>query len=469
MLGYQATLDYLYSLTDYEKERPVRYDPDTFDLSRVRRVLARLGEPHRRFPTLHIAGTKGKGSVAAMCASVLQAAGLRSGLYTSPHLHSFRERIQVDGEMIPADVLVTLVQEYRPIFDEEPELTTFEVITVLAFAYLAQRQVDCAVIEVGLGGRLDATNVITPQVAVITSLSLDHTYWLGDTLADVAREKAGIVKPGVPTICEPQQASALAVIQQICAERESPLTLVGRDWVWQRQAFSLDNQSFDLRRTPEASSLDGAYTIPLLGRYQVTNAVTAIAALDLLRLPAGLAARCGGMRVRPHHVRRGLAEVRWPGRFEILRREPSVVVDCAHNSDSLARLVAALEEWFGPNQNWTFILGVSNDKDVPGMLRALAPRAGCLLTTQSRHARAMPSARVMELASEVLPLVEQTDDVGAALLLALGRESGPICITGSIFVVAEAREAWALYTGHALPETDRLISKLLADPSTVPV
>jgi dihydrofolate synthase/folylpolyglutamate synthase len=447
-LDYPAALEYLYSLTDYEKERIARYDPSTLDLSRVQRVLARLGEPHRHYPAVHIAGTKGKGSVAALCASALRAAGLRTGLYTSPHLHTFRERIQVDGELIPPDTLAALVQEYRPVFDQEPELTTFEAITALALTYFDQRQVDCAVIEVGLGGRLDATNVITPQVAVITSLSFDHTYLLGDTLAEIAYEKAGIIKPGVPTVCEPQPAEALAVIQRVCAERGSPLTLVGRDWTWQINGAGLDGQSFDLCHSQNVSSLDGPYTLPLLGRHQVTNAVTAIAALDLLRQEGGA--------LHPQHIRQGVTNVRWPGRFEVLRREPPLVVDCAHNGDSAAKLVLALGDYFGPDQRWTFILGASSDKDVPAMLRALAPRADRLLATQSRHPRAMSPDQIVALAAEILPEVKvaKIGDVGSAMALALDGGDCLVCVTGSIFVVADAREAWALRAGSALPETD---------------
>lgn len=488
-MNYQSALEYLYELTDYEKERIARYDPATLDLSRVQRVLARLGNPHQRFPSIHIAGTKGKGSVAATCASVLHAAGLRTGLYTSPHLHTFRERIQVNRELIPPDVLAGLVEESRPVLDTEPELTTFEAITVLAFVYFVQQQVDFAVIEVGLGGRLDATNVITPQVAIITSLSLDHTYLLGNTLADIAQEKAGIIKPGIPTVCEPQNPEALAVIQQICAERGSQLTLVGREWVWHASSGtpaspetkgSLDSQLFDLCHTQDPSLLDGTYSIPLLGHHQVNNAVAAIAALDLLQR--------GGTPVQPHHIHQGVANVRWPGRFEILERDLPLVVDCAHNGDSVSKLVAALEDWF-PGRRWTFVLGASNDKDVPGMLRALAPWTHRLLATQSSHPRAMPSKQVAELASEILaeagaPLVEitATSDVGSALNLALrgsdsehgapnvpqdgeqretGEQVSPICVTGSIFVVADAREVWALHTGSALPETDHQIAHAL--------
>jgi dihydrofolate synthase/folylpolyglutamate synthase len=493
-LDYQSTLQYLYSFTDYEKERIARYDPDTLDLSRVRRVCARLGNPHQRFPSVHIAGTKGKGSVAATCAAVLQTAGLQTGLYTSPHLHTFRERIQVNGEPIPAGKLTDLVQECRPIFDTEPEFTTFEAITALAFTYFAQRRVDFAVVEVGLGGRLDATNVITPWVSVITSLSYDHTYLLGNTLAEIAREKAGIIKPDIPTVSAPQSSEALTVIEQVCAARGSPLTLVGRDWNWEVLPpplppspasastssatddfpLGLDGQSFDLRHTQGTSHLDGTYTTPFLGRHQLENTVAAIAALDLLERR--------GVPLRARDVRQGIASVRWPGRFEVLQRDPLLVVDCAHNGDSAVKLAAALEEWF-PGRNWTFVLGASIDKDLPAILRALAPLARQVLATQSHHPRAMPSERVAQLASEILaeagaPFadIKPTDDVASALNLALPRDDAEhdsphpfnpqerhavrrpragICVTGSIFVVAEAREVWALDSGGALPETDR--------------
>lgn len=430
-MNYPETLEYLYGLTDYEKERIARYDPETLDLSRVRRVLARLGNPHERYPSIHIAGTKGKGSVAAMCAAVLRAAHMRTGLYTSPHLHTFRERIQVDGALIPITDLTSLVVTCRPAFDAEPELTTFEAITVLSFVYFEQCQVDCAVVEVGLGGRLDATNVITPQVSVITSLSFDHTYLLGDTLGKIAYEKAGIIKPGVPTVCEPQEDEALEVIERVCAERESPLTVVGREWDWQRLSFSLEGQFFELRHVPDPSPLDGCYTIPLLGRHQLNNAVAAIAALDVLQL-------------QPDQIRQGLSQVTWPGRLEVLRPAPPLIVDCAHNGDSAAKLSAALEEWF-PGQRWTFIVGVSNDKDVVGILRALAPHMRRLLVTHSRHSRAMPPEQLAELAVQILPTVrvEAVSDVPTAMALAL--DGGDfICVTGSVFVVADAREAWAL-------------------------
>ncbi len=452
-LDYTATLHYLYSLTDYEREHIAHYDPDTLDLGRVRRTLARLGDPQDQFPTIHIAGTKGKGSVAAICAAVCQAAGLKTGLYTSPHLHTFRERIQINRQLMPHQALVALADECRPLFDQEPELTTFEAITALAFTYFARSGVDIAVIEVGLGGRLDATNVITPLVSVITALSYDHTYLLGDTLAQIAREKGGIIKPSRPTVSEPQAPEALDALEQICAERRSPLTLVGRDWTWRRLGLAADlsNQSFELRHVPAPSDLDGTYTLPLLGAHQLHNAIAAIAALDLTRQD--------GLPLAAQHIHRGLAQTRWPGRFELLRRHPPLVVDCAHNPDSMSKLIAALQETFDPAQRWAFIIGASNDKDVHGMCRHLAPMAAHLIATQSRHFRAMPAAQVATTAQETFQAIPSpvpvtlAPDVGAALALALSTEA-PICVTGSIFAVADAREAWALYTGQHIPETD---------------
>lgn len=446
-LGYTQVLKYLYSLTDYEKDRTARYDPETLDLSRVESALQALDNPHRKFLSIHIAGTKGKGSTAAICASVLRTTGLRTGLYTSPHLHSFRERIQVDGELISIQDLLATLHTCRPVFDSIPGLTTFEAMTVLAFTHFAQRQVDWAVLEVGLGGRLDATNVVTPQVAVITSLSYDHIYWLGTTLAQIAYEKAGIVKSGVPTVCEPEPIEAKQVIQQVCTERSSPLTLIGEDWSWQPGEISLEGQKFTLFNRRLDSPLAGEYWLPLPGRHQLNNAAAAIAALDVLRK--------NGLSLNVKQVRQGLASVKWPGRFEILREQPPLVVDCAHNGDSATKLATALEDWF-PGLCWTVIFGASNDKDIDGMLQALAPQATRLLATRSSHSRAMAPEQIVERARQVQPHlpVEPTDSVAGALNHALSRGDEALCVTGSVFVAAEAREAWLRHLGEPLPAID---------------
>ncbi len=232
-MEYREAIEYLHSLTDYEKRRIERYSPQTLDLSRVERLLESLGNPHRAYRSVHIAGTKGKGSTSAMIEAVLRAAGYRTALYTSPHLHTFRERIRIGPDPIAREEVVALVEELRPLIARVPGVTTFEAITAMAFAYYARKQVEVAVVEVGLGGRLDATNVLLPEVSVITSLSLDHTYLLGDTLPQIAAEKAGIIKPGTPVVTAPQRLEALAVIEETARQKRAPLTVVGRDWAWE--------------------------------------------------------------------------------------------------------------------------------------------------------------------------------------------------------------------------------------------
>ena len=283
-MDYPEAIAYLHSLTDYEKTRIERYTPETLDLSRVERLLAAMDNPHTRFPVVHIAGTKGKGSTAALVESCLRSAGYRTGLYTSPHLHTFCERIQVNGEPISREDVVALVEEIRPLVERVPGVTTFEAITAMGLVTFWRRDVEIAVIEVGLGGRLDATNVVTPEVSVITSLSLDHTYLLGETLAEIAGEKAGIIKPGVPVVSAPQRDEAAGVLEAISRERQAPLIQVGRDWVIQTEQKNLDGQTFTIQRAgSEASDLDGTYRLPLLGHHQVENGANAIAALEVLR------------------------------------------------------------------------------------------------------------------------------------------------------------------------------------------
>ncbi|HHH41634.1 MAG TPA: bifunctional folylpolyglutamate synthase/dihydrofolate synthase [Chloroflexi bacterium] len=446
-LTYNEALDYLYSLIDYEKTRIARYDPKTLNLERVARLLEALGNPHRCYPTLHIAGTKGKGSVAAMCESALRASGVHTGLYTSPHLHTFRERIRVDGWPADPHAIADLVSRLQHLLPDHPGITWFEAVTAIAFLYFAEMGVEFAVVEVGLGGRLDATNVITPQVSVITSLSYDHTYLLGDSLAQIAAEKGGIIKPGVPVVSAPQAEEALTVLMEIAEARQAPLTLVGRDWQWEFEEESLDWQRFTVRRIPaQPGDLSGPYQIPLLGRHQLDNATVALAALDLLRE--------AGLPLSQEAVQEGLSTVRWPGRFEVLDRTIPLVVDCAHNGDSAAKLAAALAEWF-PGRRWTFVFGASNDKDVAGMLTALRPVAARFLFTRSRHPRAADPTALAAVAGDDLPF-ETIADLPTALqraLLLAGPEEG-VCATGSIFIVADARETWSWLTGHLLLEVE---------------
>jgi dihydrofolate synthase/folylpolyglutamate synthase len=281
---YQAALEYLYQFVDYSLVRNFRNSPETFDLGRMRRLAQVIGNPQDAYPIIHVAGTKGKGSVSALCASALHAAGYKVGLYTSPHLDDFAERIQLDGEPIPHAELVRLVDEQREVFQSTPKITFFEITTALAFLYFAQQKVTAAVIEVGLGGRLDATNICLPRVAVITSLSYDHMALLGNTLAEIAGEKAGIIKKGVPVVLSPQKEEASEVVRRVAQERGAELIEIGKDFKFSALSHSLDGQNLQVWQAAEAGEVKSTkLEIPLLGGHQVENAAIAYTALQVAR------------------------------------------------------------------------------------------------------------------------------------------------------------------------------------------
>ncbi len=446
--GFAEALDYLYSFIDYSQERSYRYSPDVFDLARTRQLLQRLGDPQAAYRTIHVAGTKGKGSVSALIASSLRAAGHRTGLYTSPHLVHFTERIRLDDREIAEAELARLVEELKPHVAEIPGLTTFELVTALGFLHFAQAGVDVAVIEVGLGGRLDATNVITPQVAVITSLSYDHMHLLGDRLSDIAREKAGIIKPGVALVLAPQQQEADHVVERIAAELGAPLVKVGRDWLYAPGGHDLAHQSLHIWSAAEQPLMDAfvesgggeewappRYEIPLLGYHQVVNAAVAYAALRVLRER--------GLSVTEEAVQRGFREVRWPGRFQVLSSDPAVVIDSAHNRDSALKLRLALDDYF-PGAPVTLIFGASADKDISGMLQELLPRVSRLILTQAVHPRAADPEEVAALAHGHGARAEVVAPVEQALRRAIERaRPGEVIVSaGSLFVAGEALAAW---------------------------
>ncbi len=447
-MNYVESIAYLHSLTDYEKKRIRRYTPETFDLSRVEGLLEAVGDPHRQFPAVHIAGTKGKGSTAAMIESALRVAGYRTGFYTSPHLHTFRERIRVGGENIPQEAVVALVEEIQPLIDQLPEVTTFEAITTIGFLYFARSEIDIAVIEVGLGGRLDATNVLTPEVSVITSISKDHTYLLGDTLEEIAYEKAGIIKPDVPVVSAPQRAAAIRTIAEVSREQDVPLVEVGRDWSYDAGPADRQGQTFTANRINDGgSALDGEYWIPLLGRHQLENAASAVAALDLLRRQ--------GFELPVEDVHQGLRTVEWPGRLEILSQDPLFVVDCAHNPYSMQTLREALTQWF-PESRWVVIFGASSDKDIAGMLEALLPISDYTIVTRAEHPRATAPVELADIVASVGGGAEVSVNVAKSLqrALAVMDPGDAILATGSIFLVAEVREEWARHIGAPVPDND---------------
>ncbi len=392
-MRYHDALRYLYGLVDYEKRRIDRYSPREFKLERVSDLLTRLGNPYQAYPTLHVAGTKGKGSVSSILAGTARAGGLRAGLYTSPHLHTYRERIQIDGNPISRRGMADLLTEMLPTIESVPGLTTFEVTTALAFLYFQREEVDLAVMEVGLGGRLDATNVVTPEISVITSLSLDHTYLLGDTLAQIAFEKAGIVKPGIPVVTAPQKDEALQVLEGIASERSSPITVVGRDWLWTPVTRSLNGQTMHIWRNGTPSPFDGTYEVALLGDFQQENAAVAIATIAQLHTD-------GHTWATPEALRESLGSAKWPGRMEILNQTPPIVIDCAHNPYSAETLARSLQSWF-PDVSWILIFGSSSDKDVKGMLEALLPVSKHVIVTRSYHPRATAPYALADLCADL--------------------------------------------------------------------
>ncbi len=473
--AFVEALDYLYSFINLEKKRQDRYMAAKMDASRPRRFLEALGAPYRRFPSVHIAGTKGKGSVAAMCAYILRAAGYRAGLYTSPHLQDFRERIRIltpddaDGRIPPA-AFIQHINQIKTVVPDFPNVTWFEVLTAVAFLHFARQQVDVAVVEVGLGGRLDATNVLAPLVSVITSLSIDHAKFLGHTLAEIAYEKGGIVKPGVPVVTAPQQPEALAKLEEICQERQTRLTIVGRDWQFKQGAVYEDgSQELIITQSPISQSpisqspisqspisqspisqspisqspipnpQSPKYRLPLAGSHQLENATVAIAALQEARpyLP----------KLNETAVQKGLASVQWPGRLQTLypgdHANPALLVDCAHNPHSAHALRAALEHRRQYNR-LILIFGAPADKDIPGMLRHLLPLTSGIVVTTANHTRSAAPEDLAQTCAGMGYKAIPAPDTAAALRRAwqMARPGDLICAAGSIIVIGDLLNQW---------------------------
>jgi dihydrofolate synthase/folylpolyglutamate synthase len=434
-MDYQQAIDYINSYTDYEKIG-MPHDPAFYDLRRVDELLSLLGDPQKKAGSVHITGTNGKGSVAIMIAYALTAAGYPTGLYTSPHLHSWRERIRIDGEMISEAELAKLVSDLRLYVEEVNEratygeLTTFEFLTCMAFAYFGQKGVKFQVLEVGMGGKFDATSVITPMVAIITTIGLDHTDVLGDTIAQIAAEKCGIIKPESTVVISPQPTEAAEVIEKTCAERGAKLITVGKDVSWQALESGLDGQRFEVK------GRKGSYELflPILGEHQLINAATAVAALEVLAEK--------GFELPAESIAQGLAKIEWPGRFQVLRRNPPLVVDGAHNIDAARSLKKALKQYFD-FEKAILVMGASDDKNIKGVIAELVPLFDRVIVTRSRHPRAMaPAPLAAEFARHGIK-VRIAEDVPTALSQALNMagEKDLVCLAGSLFIVGEAIEA----------------------------
>lgn len=452
--SYNKALDYLYSFVDYSLKHSSELAKAEFNLDRMFALMEELGNPQSKYPIIHVAGTKGKGSVCALCASGLKVAGFKVGLYTSPHLLDFCERIQVGGEPISHEFLVELVEEIKPAVAKIPKLTTFEITTALGFLAFAKQGCNAAVIEVGLGGRLDATNIVMPKVSVITSLSYDHMAVLGDTLAKIAGEKAGIIKRGVPVVSSSQKDEALEVLERVAKLEDSSFTLIGKEIKVYPNIGARTSSPPDERnkvRASEiesiASSLDGQslrivddlrlstfnLQLPLLGSHQLENAATAYAALKV-----------SGLQISDEAIQKGFAQVKWRGRFEVARRDPPVIFDSAHNEDSFVKLCETLETYF-PNKQAYLIFGASEDKNIPRMFAAMKPKIKRLIVTRADHPRALEEGRIVELARQAEIESEAVSPVQSALAraLELSAKDGSIVLSaGSMFVTAEVMRAW---------------------------
>jgi dihydrofolate synthase/folylpolyglutamate synthase len=435
---YNLALDYLYSFVDYSLKHSSELAKADFNLDRMFALMESLGEPQKKYPIIHVAGTKGKGSTSALCAAGLGAAGYTVGLYTSPHLEDYVERIQINGEPISHEQLAGLVEEIKPAVARVPFLTTFEITTALAFMAFAKYGVDAAVFEVGLGGRLDATNVVTPGVSVITSLSYDHMAVLGNTLALIAGEKAGIIKNGVPVVSAPQKEEALEVLLRTAESKGCSFTLVGRDVNFEFVESSLNGQKFRI--------LNSEFKIPLLGSHQVENAATAYTAL-----------KASGIPITDEDIQKGFSQVQWRARFEIARLDPPLIFDSAHNQDSFVRLRETLDEHF-PGRMVHLIFGASEDKNIPGMFAEMKPKIRKLIVTRADHPRALSVEHIQGLAEQAGVESEAAVPVREALrrALELSAKDGSIVLSaGSIFVTAEVMKEWKTLTPNPSPNKER--------------
>jgi dihydrofolate synthase/folylpolyglutamate synthase len=416
---YQQSLDYLYGLEKFGM---------IFNLTQVERILNAIGDPHKEIQTIHIGGTNGKGSTAAMMSSILQKEGYRVGLYTSPHLIRFTERIRVNGKEIEEEEVAALAGWMRKEIEASgilPPFTFFDFTTAMALHHFKQKLVDLAILEVGLGGRLDSTNVVDPLIAIITNIAKDHEEYLGKSILKIAQEKAGIIKKGRPLITAATQPLVLRLFSKVCQGKESPYFRVGKEFRYVRA----EDGDFDYEGLNR--KLWGIH-LNLKGFHQVINATTALGAMEVLEDL--------GYRVSTHAMIDGLKEVDWPGRLEIVSSSPRVILDGAHNPAGALVLKESLEKEF-QYQNLILLIGIMKDKDIQSMLYLLAPLADHIILTKPHTDRATPPSLLKKALGQNGKKAEIAEDLREAIErgLSLAQEEDLLCITGSLYTVGEAR------------------------------
>jgi dihydrofolate synthase/folylpolyglutamate synthase len=437
--GYAKALRFLSTLCDFERLRIVRYNTDNFNLDRMRALLKKLGNPHDQFRSVHVAGTKGKGSTCAMVAAMLQSNGYKVGLYTSPHLVDIRERIVINGEMISQADFARLTRLVEPIVaKQKPTPTYFDVLTAIAFKYFAEQKVELAVIETGLGGRLDSTNVISPEVTAITSISKDHMAQLGPTVSHIAAEKAGIFKSGIPAVTVIQEPAVEAVLKTAAEKVGAPLDITGKtiDFSYRFESTRMLGAHNRVCLTTAASKFEHL-AVPMIGEHQAINCGLALSIIDRLK--------GRGIAINDARAMEGLAKVSVPGRMEMLSQMPRVICDGAHNAASLDAVIRAIGQHIRYD-SMVLIFGCCADKDVAGMLERITSGADKVIFTKVNNVRtANPdelAARYVELYGKMAQVAETLEDALAIANRAVTKED-LICITGSFYLVGEAKKFFA--------------------------
>lgn len=395
----------------------------------ISRILENLGDPQRRFSCIHIAGTNGKGSIASGLAHILHASGFSVGLYTSPHLLKFNERIVVNHVQISDKEIVDAYQTVKSACDTDREPTFFEYTTAMALHHFAKSRVDWAVIETGMGGRLDATNILNPEISIISNISLEHRAYLGNTISDITREKAGIIKPDTPVVTGVTQKSAIAVIETAAAEMSAPLYRLGRDFRVRRKGkawfsyFGMDNHWQHMRTG-------------LRGDHQIDNGALVLAACEVLRKK--------NVPITLETIRHSLESYQWPGRLEILPTSPPILIDGAHNLMS-ARVLGNYFRDELSDKKITLVIGILDDKPYQSILQSLLPHCRRVVLTEPKIDRRLSPGKMMDLAKSLVPDTEIVLDVGAAVrhAISITPPDGMVCIAGSLYVVGEAKQALA--------------------------
>ena len=415
-MTYQSSIAYLYGLQKFGIK---------FGLRKVSKLLARLGNPQKGLPCIHIAGTNGKGSTAAFISSILSKAGYRVGLYTSPHLISFTERIKINNREISKSDVIRLTSLLKNKSNDKDNITYFEIVTAMALLYFKEKKVDLSILEVGMGGRLDATNIVTPLLSVITNISKEHEFYLGNSLLKIANEKAGIIKKNSVLITGATQPKVLSLFKKRCRTKKTRYYQFGKDI-----SYKLANHNY-FHYYGLRNSLEGL-NVGLLGEHQIKNAAIALASVEILR----------GKRyhIEDNAIYQGLSNVHWPGRLEVLKKSPIVVIDGAHNPAAMKNLKKVLFTEFN-FRKLILVIGIMEDKDIRAMFKQIAPFAHKVILCEPNMDRAASTKIIAKRLQEWNVKYHQIKDVKEAVIysLSMAHPKDLICITGSLFTVGEAR------------------------------